>query len=146
MPICATATAAILAASGQLERWDGRSDPGAEGIYTWPAIDCKPKAGKVIATIAASVARILALGKMPVVLGGEHTVTGGVIRGYLDAGVRGAISTFSKIGDVDAGLARLRGDLGDGTWERRHGHLRRQSELDLGYRLVVARRGDEAER
>ena len=80
--------AAILEASGQLERWDGRSDPGAEGIYTWPAIDCKPKAEKVIATIAASVARILAMGKMPVVLGGEHTVTGGVIRGYLDAGVR----------------------------------------------------------
>jgi agmatinase len=80
--------AAILAASGQLERWDGRSDPGAEGIYTWPAIDCKPKAEKVIAAIAAAVARILALGKLPVVLGGEHTVTGGVVRGYLDAGVR----------------------------------------------------------
>ena len=31
--------AAILAASDQLERWDGASDPGAEGIYTWPAID-----------------------------------------------------------------------------------------------------------
>ena len=30
--------AAILTASGQLERWDGASDPGAEGIYTWPAI------------------------------------------------------------------------------------------------------------
>ena len=28
----------IIAASGQLERWDGASDPGAEGIYTWPAI------------------------------------------------------------------------------------------------------------
>ena len=60
--------AAILAASGQLERWDGRSDPGAQGIYTWPAIDCRPKAENVIAAIAASVARILALGKMPVVL------------------------------------------------------------------------------
>jgi len=80
--------AAILAASGQLERWDGASDPGAEGIYTWPAIDCGKPAPEVIAAIAAAVARILALGKLPVVLGGEHTVTGGVIRGYLDAGVR----------------------------------------------------------
>ena len=32
--------AAIIAASSQLERWDGASDPGAEGIYTWPPIDC----------------------------------------------------------------------------------------------------------
>jgi SAM-dependent methyltransferase len=57
---------------------------------------------------------------------------------YLDAGVRSAISTFAKIGDVDAGLALLRSDLSDGTWQRRHGHLLRQSALDLGYRLVIA--------
>jgi SAM-dependent methyltransferase len=60
---------------------------------------------------------------------------------YLDPGVRGAISTFSKLGEVDAGLAHLRRDLEDGTWERRHGHLVLRSELDLGYRLVIARRG-----
>jgi len=79
---------AIISASSQLERWDGASDPGAEGIYTWPAIDCSGPAVQVIDAIAAAVAKILALGKMPVVLGGEHTVTGGVIRGYLDAGLR----------------------------------------------------------
>jgi agmatinase len=72
----------------RLERWDGASDPGAEGIYTWPAIDCRGKPEKVIASIAATVAKILRLGKMPVVLGGEHTVTWGVIKGYLDGGVR----------------------------------------------------------
>ena len=77
--------AAILAASGQLERWDGASDPGAEGVYTWPAIDCRGKPEKVIAAIAAAVAKILRLGRMPVVIGGEHTVTWGVIKGYLDA-------------------------------------------------------------
>jgi len=80
--------AAIISASSQLERWDGASDPAAEGIYTWPAIDCSAPAPQVIEAIAGAVARILALGKMPVVLGGEHTVTGGVIRGYLDAGAR----------------------------------------------------------
>jgi SAM-dependent methyltransferase len=58
---------------------------------------------------------------------------------YLDPAVRGAISTFRKIGDVDTGLARLRNDLEDGTWTRRHGHLSTRAELDLGYRLVVAR-------
>jgi SAM-dependent methyltransferase len=56
---------------------------------------------------------------------------------YLDAGVRGAISTFAKLHDL-AGLERLQHDLADGTWERRYGYLRSQTELDLGYRLVVA--------
>jgi agmatinase len=80
--------AAILEASGQLERWDGYSDPGAEGIYTWDAINCSGPAEAVIESIAQGVAKILRLGKFPVVLGGEHTVTWGVIRGYLDAGSR----------------------------------------------------------
>ena len=60
---------------------------------------------------------------------------------YLYPGVRGAISTFAKINDVESGLRRLRGDLADGTWERRYGHLLRESELDLGYRLVITDRG-----
>jgi agmatinase len=79
--------AAILAASGQLERWDGASDPGADGIYTWPAVDCRGKAEKVIGSITTTVEQIVRLGKMPVVLGGEHTVTWGVIQGYFEAGV-----------------------------------------------------------
>lgn len=78
--------AAILEASNQLERWDGQSDPGAEGIYTWPAVDCSGKPERVIDDIALAVKKILKLGKIPVVLGGEHTVTWGVIKGYLDAG------------------------------------------------------------
>jgi hypothetical protein len=60
---------------------------------------------------------------------------------YLDAGVRGAMSTFAKLPDVDAGLGRLRADLGNGAWARRHGHLLRRTELDLGYRLVIAELG-----
>ena len=59
---------------------------------------------------------------------------------YLDAGIRGAISAFSKIGDATAGLARLRDALEDGTWIRRHGHLLSALEMDLGYRLVIADR------
>lgn len=58
---------------------------------------------------------------------------------YLDPGVRGAISTFTKLDTVEPGLTRLRDDLEDGSWERRHGHLLTASELDLGYRLVIAR-------
>jgi len=61
-------------------------------------------------------------------------------RAYLDAGVRGAISTFAKMprGDVEAGLERLRHDLEDGTWARHHGDLMNRSEIDLGYRIVIA--------
>ena len=57
---------------------------------------------------------------------------------YLDDDVRNAISVFSKIDALESGLARLRADLEDGTWEGRHGHLLGLPELDLGYRLVVA--------
>ena len=58
---------------------------------------------------------------------------------YLDPAVRGAMSTFTKIGDVSPGVARLRRDLEDGTWRRRHGALLARESLDLGYRLVIAR-------
>lgn len=60
--------------------------------------------------------------------------------GYLDAGVRGAMSTFTKLADPEPALARLRRDLDDGTWMRRHGHLLERNEFDLGYRLVIAHR------
>jgi SAM-dependent methyltransferase len=60
---------------------------------------------------------------------------------YLDAGVRGAISTFAKLHavgrDLD-GLERLRRDLADRTWERRYADLLTRTEIDLGYRIVIA--------
>jgi SAM-dependent methyltransferase len=56
---------------------------------------------------------------------------------YLDPRVRAAISTFSKV-DSATGIARLRRDLEDGTWNDRYGALLSQPELDIGYRLVVA--------
>jgi SAM-dependent methyltransferase len=57
---------------------------------------------------------------------------------YLDAGVRSAISTFAKLHDMGRGLDRLRRDLEDGSWARRYGDLLDQSEIDLGYRIVIA--------
>lgn len=59
---------------------------------------------------------------------------------YLDAGVRGAISAFAQIEGVESGIARLRSDLGDGTWVRRNAELQGREALDIGYRLVVAER------
>jgi SAM-dependent methyltransferase len=57
---------------------------------------------------------------------------------YLDPRVRAAISTFSKL-DTAAAIARLAAELADGTWRARHRELLTRSELDVGYRLVVAR-------
>jgi SAM-dependent methyltransferase len=56
---------------------------------------------------------------------------------YLKGEVRRAISAFAKIAGVEEGLTRLAQDLVDGTWQRRHGHLLHQEELDLGYRVVI---------
>ena len=57
---------------------------------------------------------------------------------YLDARVRGAISTFSKLSDTTTGLAQLSADLESGNWQRKYGALLKETELDLGYRLIVA--------
>jgi SAM-dependent methyltransferase len=65
---------------------------------------------------------------------------------YLDAAVRGAILTFTKLPDVEPGLARLRRDLADGTWQRRHADLLTRQTLDLGYRLLIAPPLPSAER
>lgn len=77
---------AILKASWQLEEWDGKSKPCDQGIYTCPAVDCSVAADAVIDAIAAATAGIVKAGAMPVVFGGEHTVTFGVLKGLRDAG------------------------------------------------------------
>lgn len=80
--------AAIIEASAQLEVWDGRSRPADLGIHTHPAIDCGGSEAAAVARIAAATADIVRGGGMPVAIGGEHTVTGGVVQGLLDAGLR----------------------------------------------------------
>lgn len=94
---------AILEASSQLEVWTGRSVPSAKGIYTWPAVECHGSAEDVIERIAAATRTALSHGPqreqaaahaaggaavlagssaptVPVLLGGEHTVTLGALR------------------------------------------------------------------
>ncbi|MDG2036391.1 MAG: agmatinase [Pseudomonadales bacterium] len=78
---------AILEASEQLETWDGKSNPSSLGIHTCAPVDCADEPEIVIQNIAKATAEILQAGSMPVVLGGEHTVTYGVIKAYLDAGI-----------------------------------------------------------
>ncbi|HDY85042.1 hypothetical protein LCGC14_0955220 [marine sediment metagenome] len=78
---------AILKASWQLEEWDGKSKPCDDGIYTCPTIDCTVDPEQVIENIAAATQQIIEQGGMPVVFGGEHTVTYGVLKGLKAAGI-----------------------------------------------------------
>ncbi|KKN36550.1 hypothetical protein LCGC14_0772560 [marine sediment metagenome] len=77
---------AILKASWQLEEWDGQSKPCDAGIYTCDPIDCSVASSEVIDAIARETAGIVKQGGLPIILGGEHTVTYGVVKGLRDAG------------------------------------------------------------
>lgn len=77
----------ILEASWQLEVWDGKSYPGKKGIHTLPPVDCSGGAEQAVENIAAATQKIVESGKFPIALGGEHTVTYGVIKGLIAAGV-----------------------------------------------------------
>jgi len=79
--------AAILGASWQLETWDGKSNPSKRGIHTHPPVNVKGKPEKVINNIAAATKKMVEAGGFPIGLGGEHTVTYGIIKGLLDAGI-----------------------------------------------------------
>jgi SAM-dependent methyltransferase len=59
---------------------------------------------------------------------------------YLDTGVRSAISAFHRLTSqqIRTGLVRLRADVESGAWRRRYAKLMEISELDIGYRLLVA--------
>jgi SAM-dependent methyltransferase len=58
----------------------------------------------------------------------------------LDADARAGTSGFARATPevVDRVVANVSRDLADGTWDRRHGHLRGLSEYDGGLRLIRA--------
>lgn len=73
---------AILEASWQLEVWDGYSIPADEGIYTHEEItedDPQGMAGRV----SAAVKGVLKKRGIPVILGGEHTVSLGAFEAIM---------------------------------------------------------------
>jgi agmatinase len=68
---------AILRASAQLEVWDGYSIPAEEGIYTHRPLQCRGSQERALERISAEVYKSCSSGAIPVLLGGEHTVTVG---------------------------------------------------------------------
>lgn len=56
---------------------------------------------------------------------------------YLDPIIRSGSSSFWALGNVQAGLERLKRDLETGEWERRYAELLTIDAYDAGYRLVI---------
>jgi agmatinase len=114
---------AILEASQQLEAWDGESMPLELGIHTSPFVDCSGAVEDVLQRIAGQTAATLDAGKIPVLLGGEHTVTVGALQ---------AVSDFF---DQPVGLFQLdaHGDLRDSYQGSRYSHacVARRAHADL---------------
>jgi agmatinase len=74
---------AILEASCQLELFDNKSTPADCGIFTYPEINCDG-AVNALTNIKNTVSKTLNLGKIPVLLGGEHTVTNGAVDALIE--------------------------------------------------------------
>jgi SAM-dependent methyltransferase len=55
---------------------------------------------------------------------------------YLDPRLRSGSSSFRVLADAGGGLERLREDLANGAWDRRHGALRERDSYEAGYRLI----------
>ena len=60
---------------------------------------------------------------------------------YLDPDVQQGMSCFAQMDDATLarGMARLRAELEDGTWDAKYGDLRTKTEENLGYHVIVAK-------
>ncbi len=74
----------ILKASCQLELLTCGVVPADHGIHTYPVVDCTGSAEKVLERIYNQVVQTLTLGSIPVMIGGEHTVTLGAVAALSD--------------------------------------------------------------
>ena len=116
--------AAIIDASRHLEDYDielGR-DPSEAGIYTLPELVPNVSGPKrVIEQVCHETARVVAAGKIPALLGGEHTITVG--------GVRACAERYA---DLSVLYLDAHADLRDSFMGSRWGHAsaaRRVSEI-----------------
>lgn len=96
----AAGPASLLEASLQLEAYDGESVPAYAGIYTGPAVDCAGETAEVLLQVERRVAAALAGGRVPVVLGGEHTVTLGAVRAFAACGEPVGVVQFDAHADL----------------------------------------------
>ena len=77
----AAGPSAILDASQELERLTAGGEPCAQGIHTETPIDCTGPLPEVMARLAARTEAAAREGRVPVTLGGEHSLTYGAVTG-----------------------------------------------------------------
>ena len=81
----AAGPAAIISASHQLERLIGEDEACRHGLYTHPALDCSTPIAEVLHNLQKQVFACVSRGHVPVTLGGEHSLTYGVVKGLQDS-------------------------------------------------------------
>jgi len=76
---------AIIEASNELERICPEGEPCLQGITTVDAIDCSGELSIVMDRLAKQTEMIVAQGKVPITLGGEHSLSFGAVSGVANA-------------------------------------------------------------
>ncbi len=78
--------AALLEASTAVELYDVETgtEPWRAGIRTLPGLECQAEPEAMSEQVRETVARVLDAGELPVVLGGEHSVTIGAVAAAAD--------------------------------------------------------------
>jgi agmatinase len=92
---------AILEASLQLEAFDGRTVPGQAGMYTHKPLKCQADdVAQDLEAIASEVRGVLQKNGLPVILGGEHTVTLGALEAIAASGKKIGVVQFDAHADL----------------------------------------------
>lgn len=118
---------AILDASDQLELYDGTSFPGKQGIFTQCPVDCSGSPEEVMENVKHAVLAALDAGAMPVVLGGEHSLTYGELSALKERYGRFGVIQFDAHAD-------LRDSYEGSKWS--HASVMRRAVKDLDLPLV----------
>ncbi|WP_418764750.1 agmatinase [Mailhella sp.] len=118
---------AILDASDQLELFDGMSFPGKGGIFTQRPVDCSGSPEEVMENVKNAVLAALDANAMPVVLGGEHSLTYGEMAALKERYGRFGVVQFDAHAD-------LRDSYEGSKWS--HASVMRRAVKDLGLPLV----------
>ena len=81
----AAGPAAIIAASHQLERLIDGGEPCRHGLFTHPEIDTSGPIEQVLDSLRRCISGCVSRGHIPVILGGEHSLTYGAVMGMKDS-------------------------------------------------------------
>ncbi len=92
----------LLAASQQLEKWDGHGCPGDAGLFTGQPCRVDAPIERVLADIEQRVEWSWSLDATPLLFGGEHTVSVGAFRALAKRAVPVGVVQFDAHADLRA--------------------------------------------